>query len=47
MIADNWSPIRDYKLISKIKIPIRIIICGYKSGDELHIQCLDLDRKAG
>lgn len=28
MIADNWADMRDYSLISDIKLPVRVIICG-------------------
>jgi hypothetical protein len=30
LIADNFSDMRDFRLISKIKVPVRVIICGTK-----------------
>lgn len=28
MIADNYSPVRDMALLEKIKIPVKVIVCG-------------------
>lgn len=28
LVADNYSDVRDYSLISKINVPVRIILCG-------------------
>ncbi len=30
MIADNWSPVRDLALLSNIRRPVHIILCGVK-----------------
>ncbi len=32
MIADNWADVRDIPLLSQVKKPIKIIICGAKNG---------------
>lgn len=40
LIADNLSDMRDHKLISKIKKPVRIILCGTKY--RLNLQYLNL-----
>ena len=36
MIADNYAPVRDMILLEKIKIPVRIILCG---SYELRYNC--------
>ena len=40
LIADNWANMRDYSLISKIKKPVRVILCGAQTA--VNIQYLDL-----
>jgi hypothetical protein len=42
MIADNWAPIKDYKLIKEIKNPVRIILCGVY--DKINTDYLNLAR---
>jgi hypothetical protein len=32
MIADNWADVRDIALLSQIRKPIKIIVCGAKNG---------------
>lgn len=44
MIADNWAPMRDYALLSKIKIPVHVIICGLEPGFGINTEYLDLAR---
>ena len=44
MIADNWAPMRDYVLLSKIKIPVHVIICGLEPGIGINTEYLDLAR---
>jgi len=45
LIADNGANMRDTVLISKIKKPIKVILCG--SDDELNIQFLNLAIQTG
>lgn len=44
MIADNWAPMRDYCLMSQIKIPVHVIICGLQEGVPINTEYLDLAR---
>jgi hypothetical protein len=32
LIADNYSPVRDLKLMKELNVPIRIILCGVEDG---------------
>jgi hypothetical protein len=32
MIADNWADVRDIPLLSQVKKPVKIIICGAKNS---------------
>jgi len=43
LIADNLESMRDYKFISKIKSPLRIIVCGARH--RINVQYLDLARQ--
>lgn len=44
-IADNYAPIRDEQLIFKIKIPVRVVLCGTQLF--ANTQYLNLARKTG
>ncbi len=44
MIVDNWAPMRDYMLISQIKIPVHVVVCGLSSGVAINTEYLDLAR---
>ena len=44
LIADNWAPMRDYYLMSQIKIPVHVIICGLIPGMPINTEYLDLAR---
>lgn len=39
LIADNWADMRDYSLISSVKKPVHIILCGTEEG--INTQYLD------
>ena len=41
LIADNYANIKDIKLLSKIKKPIRIILCGV-DGEGVNVDYLNL-----
>jgi len=45
MIADNWAPMRDYSMLSSIKVPVHIIICGINPEFGINPQYLDLARQ--
>ena len=45
LIADNFSDMRDYRLISKINKPVRVILCGTKY--RINLQYLNLARITG
>ena len=45
MIADNWAPIKDIKLLEQIKKPVHVIVCGGSWG--INTDYLDLARKTG
>jgi len=32
LIADNWAKVRDIKLLPRIKVPVRVILCGVYEG---------------
>ena len=36
LIADNSSAVRDLELLSKVKVPIKIILCGAEEGKAIH-----------
>lgn len=54
LIADSWAPVRDIELVSKIKKPIKVILCGdfspqadyvtiaYVTGGSLHFMNDDM-----
>lgn len=43
LIADNDSPVRDWRMMTMIKRPVRVILCGVE-GDYLNPQYLNLAR---
>ncbi len=48
MIADNWAPMRDYELMSQVKVPVHIVLCGVNwPGASINTQYLDLARHSG
>lgn len=50
MLADNWADMRDYALISELKVPVKVIICGVNYmgiKSPVNPQYLDLARKTG
>ncbi len=42
LIVDNWAPMRDFALIDKVKIPVRVIVCGYNQNPYLNLQYMEL-----
>jgi len=45
LIADNYSSMRDFGLIKKLKKPVHVILCGARGG--VHVQYLQLARETG
>lgn len=45
LIADNWARVRDINLISRVKIPVRVILCGVFEGMEINIDYLNIAYK--
>ncbi len=45
MIADNHAGVRDMSLLSQIKRPIRIILCGLRCGTPIHPHYLEIARQ--
>ena len=43
LIADNYSPIRDMALLYKIKVPVRVILCGV--NEWINSDCLEIAYK--
>jgi len=46
MVADNWAPIKDIALVSKINKPVRIILCGVNKN-AINVDYLNLAHKTG
>jgi hypothetical protein len=47
LIADNNSCVRDIELLSEIKEPVRVIICGYNEMTKLNPHYLEIALKTG
>lgn len=50
MIVDNWANMRDYSLMSQLKIPVKVIVCGtryFGMKSPVNAQYLDLARSTG
>ncbi len=45
LIADNWAKVRDLSLISRVKIPVRVILCGVYEGMEINTDYLNIAYK--
>ena len=45
LIADNWAKARDLKLLSKVKVPVRVILCGVYDGMEISEDYLNIAYK--
>lgn len=46
LIADNWASVKDIKIISRLKKPVRIVLCGVKEN-LINPVYLDLARQTG
>lgn len=45
LIADNWAKARDLMLISRVKVPVRVILCGVYEGMEINTDYLNIAYK--
>jgi len=45
LIADNWAKARDLILIGKVKVPVRVILCGVYEGMEINTDYLNIAYK--
>ncbi len=45
LIADNWAKARDINLITRVKIPVRVILCGVYEGMEINTDYLNIAYK--
>ena len=46
MIADNYAPVRDYKLISEVNKPVHVVVCG-GNGEVVHSDYLSIAAVTG
>ena len=45
LIADNWAPMRDYRLMSRVHVPVHVVLCGCSPDAPINTEYLDLARK--
>lgn len=45
LIADNWAKARDIKLLARIKVPVRVVLCGVYEGMEINEDYLNIAYK--
>jgi len=45
LIADNWAKVRDLNLITRVKVPVRVILCGVFEGMEINTDYLNIAYK--
>jgi hypothetical protein len=45
LIADNWAKVRDLNLITRVKVPVRVILCGVFDGMEVNTDYLNIAYK--
>lgn len=45
LIADNWAKVRDINLLPKVKVPVRVLLCGVTEGMEIHPDYLNIAYK--
>ena len=49
LVADNWAPVRDLKLFSRLKarnVPVYVIVCGAIWGS-INVEYLEIARRTG
>jgi hypothetical protein len=45
LIADNWAKVRDINLLSRVKVPVRVLLCGVTEGMEINPDYLNIAYK--
>jgi hypothetical protein len=45
LIADNWAKVRDIKMLVRIKVPVRVVLCGVFEGMEINEDYLNIAYK--
>jgi len=45
LIADNWAPVRDLKMLPRVKVPVHVILCGVYEGMEINADYLNIAYK--
>jgi antitoxin component YwqK of YwqJK toxin-antitoxin module len=45
LIADNWAKVRDITLLPRLKVPVRVILCGVTEGMEINVDYLNIAYK--
>lgn len=45
LVADNWAKVRDIKILARIKIPVRVVLCGVYEGMEINEDYLNIAYK--
>ena len=45
LIADNWAKARDIKMLARIKVPVRVVLCGVYEGMEINEDYLNIAYK--
>lgn len=45
LVADNWAKVRDIALLPRIKVPVRVILCGVTDGMEINPDYLNIAYK--
>lgn len=45
LIADNWAKARDIKMLARVKVPVRVILCGVVEGMEINEDYLNIAYK--
>lgn len=45
LIADNWAKVRDMSLLPRVKVPVRVILCGVTEGMEINADYLNIAYK--
>ena len=45
LIGDNWAKVRDINLLNKVKVPVRVLLCGVTEGMEIHPDYLNIAYK--
>lgn len=50
ILVDNWADMRDYSMMSQVKLPVKVVVCGTEYGgmrSPVNTQYLDLARNTG